>query len=640
MNSIRSCMVHCGFAVLVLAPALVTAQVHFYGVGDLPGGLVQSDVRDTARVGSVLYAVGGVSTIAGSLGDDTAFLWTSTGGMTPLPPLTAGVVAPNVILAGAITPDAAYIASRARFNPAAPGQRHGVRVTTSGLVNLDLGALPGFPQNSVATAISNDGSVLYGWAKYDAAGDTQAVRYTAAGPTVTAIPFLNAGDDTSSPAPRATSSDGSVMVGTSYNSVTTGNNSYGPGNAAFRFVQGGGVTAIPVLPGGTWNVGVAVSPDGNLAMAVGDSSTAPYGEVYLYNAATTATTAFGTPVAGWVFNGIGGMNVDGSLAAIAMYDPQGVGSASFVHNANGWHEVQPIVAGAGVDLTGWSLDTVEGISSDGTRIWGAGTHNGNQEGFIVEFPARYLSLYGASLPAQSIAGSYTDSDTTQQGASVIAFLANGSYFQIQDASPTGDPAGFERGTYTWDAVTKAITFTTIIDTNGDGGTCPGLCGTPGILATKLGDITTLLLPGAGAFSARLVTGNSPIVGAWVFGDTTMADSSSIVTFFANGIYMQAYDGPADVNHPKGMERGTYMWDSVTGAFTATTLVDTNGTAGLSNPAGAVTVTITGNTLTYDDGTGPVAAYRVIAAPLAPSVAVTMSRKPHAAAGPFDLVTGP
>ena len=39
------------------------AQVKFFAVGDLPGGIVQSEVRDTTRVGTVLYAVGGSSAV-------------------------------------------------------------------------------------------------------------------------------------------------------------------------------------------------------------------------------------------------------------------------------------------------------------------------------------------------------------------------------------------------------------------------------------------------------------------------------------------------------------------------------------------------------------------------------------------------
>jgi hypothetical protein len=337
------------------------------------------------------------------------------------------------------------------------------------------------------------------------------------------------------------------------------------------------------------------------------------------------------------------MSSDGSVVGIGFYDPDNPVGGSFIHNASGWHEVQTIVAGAGVDLTGWTLDIVEGISTDGTRIWGVGTHNGNAEGFIVEFPASYLATYAASPPAQSIVGAYTGSDTTTEGASVVVLLANGTYFQIQDAPASDAPTGvdgFERGTYTWDPVTKALFLTTLIDTNGDEG-ASNLSGVTGITANRLGNIFTVVFPGgSGAFSAPLVTGSSPIVGTWVVGDTTLPDSSAIVTFFANGTYMQAYDGPASAGRPKGMERGTYTWDAGTGAFTATTLVDTNGTAGLSNPTGSVTITVSGDTLTYTNLTGPApgTAQRVVAAPLAATMVVGMSHKIHGGSGPFDLVT--
>jgi hypothetical protein len=631
-------------AVLFFAPAFVSAQVTFYGVGDLPGGITQSEVRDTARVGTVLYAVGGSAANAGSTGNDTAFLWTSTGGLTALPQLVPGPFnATTAVIASAITPDAAYIASRAHFNTATPGQRHAVRVTTATSVQppLDLGFLPGFPEVSAATAISGDGSVLYGFARYNNAGQTQAVRYTVAGPTVTAIPFLNVSDNVSSPAGRGTSSNGLVMVGTSTNTVASGGQFIGPGNGAFRYVEGSGVSAIPYLPGGTWNIAVALSPDGNLTVVVGDSAVAPYGEVYLYNAATAAITALGTPAAGWGTTNIAGMTADGSVVVIAMGDPFDPVGASFLHNASGWHKVQAIVAGAGVDLTGWSLNNIGGMSADGTRIWGAGQHNGNTEGFIVEFPAGYLAAYGASLPAQSIVGSYSSSDTTAEGASVVAFLANGTYFHVEDARAADGPGGFdgfERGTYTWDPVTKAFTLTNVLDTNGDIGP-GGVSGLAGMSVTLENRIFTIRIPVPTVefSSIPMVTGSSPIIGSWVIGDSTMADNSAIATFFPNGTYLMAFDGPATMTELKGIERGTYTWDSGTGAFTATTLLDTNGTAGFSHPGGSTTVTISGNTFTYTDSTGPVVATRVIAPPLSPSAAVMMTERVHGAAGPFDLV---
>jgi len=112
----------------------------------------------------------------------------------------------------------------------------------------------------------------------------------------------------------------------------------------------------------------------------------------------------------------------------------------------------------------------------------------------------------------------------------------------------------------------------------------------------------------------------------------------VVTFFANGTYLLASDGPSgDPFGHDGIERGTYTWNPATGAFTATAIVDTNGEWGLSHPQGSFTVTVNGNALTISDNEGPHTATRVIAPPLAPSLAVPISRRVHASAGAFDLV---
>jgi uncharacterized delta-60 repeat protein len=55
---------------------------------------------------------------------------------------------------------------------------------------------------------------------------------------------------------------------------------------------------------------------------------------------------------------------------------------------------------------------------------------------------------------------------------VLTFLANGTYFLAEDGDSILDPSGqdgMERGTYTWDAITGALTVTTTVDTNGEWG---------------------------------------------------------------------------------------------------------------------------------------------------------------------------
>jgi Immunoglobulin domain len=80
-----------------------------------------------------------------------------------------------------------------------------------------------------------------------------------------------------------------------------------------------------------------------------------------------------------------------------------------------------------------------------------------------------------------------------------------------------------------------------------------------------------------------------IVSAW-----KANGSDALLIFRYDGVYFQVQD---DASRP-GIERGTFTWDKVTSAFSATTLRDTNGESGLSHPAGTSTLSVSGNTLTY------------------------------------------
>ncbi|MDF7801518.1 hypothetical protein P4C99_18720 [Pontiellaceae bacterium B1224] len=89
---------------------------------------------------------------------------------------------------------------------------------------------------------------------------------------------------------------------------------------------------------------------------------------------------------------------------------------------------------------------------------------------------------------------------------------------------------------------------------------------------------------------------SSIVGSWAIGDPTTKDTV-IITFLEDGQYFLAHEGE-DLASGLGMERGTYMWNEITGIFQANTTVDTNGEGGLSHPSGSPSIIILGNTLNY------------------------------------------
>jgi hypothetical protein len=80
-----------------------------------------------------------------------------------------------------------------------------------------------------------------------------------------------------------------------------------------------------------------------------------------------------------------------------------------------------------------------------------------------------------------------------------------------------------------------------------------------------------------------------IVSAW-----KLNSENALLIFRHDGTYFQIQD---DASRP-GMERGSFIWDKTTSAFSASPVRDTNGEGGLSHPAGATTLSISGNTLTY------------------------------------------
>ena len=132
--------------------------------------------------------------------------------------------------------------------------------------------------------------------------------------------------------------------------------------------------------------------------------------------------------------------------------------------------------------------------------------------------------------------------------------------------------------------------------------------------TVNGDIMTF----NGTFTlARVIDATTPVIGSWFM--TTPNNHRVVFTFFANGDYVLAEDGLADLAGQTGMERGTYTWNAGTGAFATGGCppVNTNGEWGLSHQIGGVcsgwtgTVAVSGNTLTLADTGGTFTLARVI-----------------------------
>jgi hypothetical protein len=609
----------------------------FYGIGDLPDGLTTSIVRDATKVGGTIYAVGGSNATFNS-NSDSAVIWTFDGvnpALTQLP--TAPLVGGGGIAAAALTPNASFIASQARYSVSGPRSDNtqpftlprvqAVRVernVTFDTVNVNTAPFPTYvsavplggglagvsvivPQASSA-AISDDGAVLYGTApQTNPVGLTfnRAVRFDFSylPSDNVLIPLLNAGDTTNGPAARGTSLDGSVMVGTSFG---------GPaGVNAFRYEHGapGTVTAIPRLPGGTFNRGLAVSPDGNLTLVAGDSTQGvfPKSEVYLHHALTNVITRLGSPNTAWGIFGSPGLTGDGSVVA-ATFGPQCAPTPctsppdrfAYFHNSLGWFRLETALAAQGVFLPnlGWFDLQITGISRDGTLVFGQGMHNGNPEGFVAEFALDYLKNFDVPAVAPtdtSIVGAWVFPGPVGD-PSVGVFLADGTYFLIESGLTEPYSAdGFERGRYFWNPQTQAFRVDTLVDTNGLSG-WSGANGFDGMTVAVLGDVITVTLPAESGCAGtpqdpcvytgtRVAIGPGSLAGAWYAGNPTQADSSVVLVLLNDGSYYFAQDGDSspsgDPNGIDGIEKGTWLWNAVTGNFSTVTTVDTNREWGLN-----------------------------------------------------------
>jgi hypothetical protein len=560
-----------------------------------------STVVDATRVGTQIRLVGGTGWPNGD--GQRSTLWTSTAwdANAPLVP-TKLPNAPNypggtaATSATAITPDGAYIASQARSanGPVA------VRVRVSDLLTTDLFVAPysqlgGSPRSG--RSISDDGSILYGIVTLS--GANRAVRYDTVFGTSTLIPLLPGTTSGNIASRQATSSNGTIMAGTSF----TNPFSNSTGGHAYRYVHGAPVpvSAIPELTGGTWSKALALSSNGNLVLVAGNSTHFPNGQMNVYNAALNTTTSLGSPNTAWVPGNLAGMSDDGSVVALNFTPPAGGVGNSYIHNAQGWFHLTTILAAASVNPN-WDSLQINSISNDGTLLVGQGRHNDIQEGFVAEFPDGYLAGFDAPAVAPtdtSIVGAWFMPDPTpDNNPAIFIFAADGTYYEIEANAPASEPSGangFERGTYTWNGATSELRIVTRQDSDGDAG-ISGLNGVHGFTYTVVGDNAVATLPPGQcdgppcSFPATRVTGApGTIVGGWYGGDARVDDSSVVVLFLANGDYYFAQDGEADPGGHDGIEKGTWAWNAATGDLVATTSVDTNGEWGLSHAAGLITL---------------------------------------------------
>lgn len=357
---------------LVLSLAAPGAEaISFTPLGDLAGGSISSTAHAVSSNGQVVV---GQSTSASG---GEAFRWQS-GTLQGLGDLAGGsfnsaaygVSADGSVVVGAGTSASGNEAFRWQASSMQP-----------------LGDLPGVFFSSRANDVSADGLTAVGRGSASILIDpfggptfatvSRAARF--AGGTVT--------DAHGDPSALYTTNGWSEALGTSFDgNIIVGHYSgaQGPGSSidrAFRRTGSGAFTLLPALAGAVFWQAHAVSDDGSVVVGWNQIDTPlPHYVPVWWDASNQVHALGGIP---GLFGGAAyEVSADGSV--IVGYADAGASFGAAYWDAQGGHFLKDVLVGAGIDLTGWQLTDITGVSDDGFTMVGNGINpSGRQEGWIV-----------------------------------------------------------------------------------------------------------------------------------------------------------------------------------------------------------------------------------------------------------------
>ena len=286
--------------------------------------------------------------------------WCDTEAATELPVIAGGIFA----IANAISADGQSIVGASAYQHG-PGT-HAVLWTRSGFMQ-DLGTLTGFEAGTAgAYGVSADGSVIVGQSSSTEPGG--AFRWTAG------LGMINLGSlgPNWGSAAYAVSADGMIIVGASTSSTTT---------HAFRWTAADGMQDLGLLSGTTFARALDISPDGTVIIgACGLDAT---------SVAVRWTAAGPQPLgslAGFTNAEALAASTSGAVIVGDAYTASAQRRAFIWTQTTGMLDLAAYLNSRGLSTAGWTLERARGISPDGLRIVGDGTHNGLSRAFLISLP--------------------------------------------------------------------------------------------------------------------------------------------------------------------------------------------------------------------------------------------------------------
>ncbi|MEO6014150.1 MAG: autotransporter domain-containing protein [Devosia sp.] len=397
---------------------------------------------------------------------------------------------------------------------------HAFRHTAAGgLEDLD----PTGPDYMDAWAVNRDGSVIVGRRGTDYLHPTPFVWQNG---TTTDIDLLS-GYTTGTA--QFISMDGSVIVGHNQNS--------GVGIVGFRSMNGGTPIAIGLSGVGDKTTITSISDNGNVIVGFDAASSAP-GSPHAFrweNGTYEQLPTLPHAVGEYAYDVSG----DGLTTVGAIGRPAPEGSAAVRWTSqNGVQTVETIadlLAGSGVDTSGWLLIAANSVSQDGSVIAGWGFTTGLDEGVWIAC----FGKCGDPDPTAPPIWSFLDvNDATKSfaslgtvGATASTYL--GSQFEaagdMADAGNNGGITGFAYGAFDSDPTTSATVGATYA--LGDDLVIGGSLGIAGIL-------TEMPFSGAASFTGPAVAAfiaSRPESGPnWLVGGSLIGLTGTITRGYHNG----------------------------------------------------------------------------------------------------------
>ncbi|MDH5189971.1 MAG: PKD domain-containing protein [Gammaproteobacteria bacterium] len=337
----------------VVAASLFSSSVvagEFHTLGDLPGGLIQSQALGITADGKT---VAGMSSSANGF---EAIRWTANDGIEIMGDLPGGQ---HIARSLGITDDGSVIVGQ---STSSNGTEAFKWTQETGMVGL--GDLPGGLFQSIATRVSNNGLVIVGVAGVDSG--SEAMRWTAS-QGMQGLGDLPGGLHDSWA--RGVSSDGSVIAGWAYSEQ---------GREAFRWTAETGMQGLGDLPGGVFeSLAHGISDDGNVIVGYGKNETDVVAVSWTGNKMEILDTRNSglTNTRAFVASSNGSVIAGTSNQGVFVWD-----------KLNGMRLLKDILLSeSGIDVSKWYLVAVEDISPDGTTIVGYGMNaDGNVEGYVAK----------------------------------------------------------------------------------------------------------------------------------------------------------------------------------------------------------------------------------------------------------------